>query len=160
MYVAAKADGLVIVDVTRPAAPIVWPGLTFGGVLNDAEDVIVASTNASLFGYVADGRNRIRGAPADQPRQSGPLRLLAETGTRTHRLGEDASPALALSKGLDRDRAVDETGGQMAVFGRVGSRPFTRPEMEKLFLNSKGMVYKVSDAVDQNAWRPPLLYAN
>ena len=48
----------------------------------------------------------------------------------------------------------------MAVFGRLGSRPFTRPEMEKLFLNSKGMVYKVSDEVDQNAWRPPLLYAN
>ena len=37
---------------------------------------------------------------------------------------------------------------------------FTRPEMEKLFLNSKGMVYKVSDEVDENAWRPPLLYAD
>src|SRR3546814_2244961 len=60
MYVAAKADGLVIVDVTRPAAPIVWPGLTFGGAMTDAEDVIVASTNASLFGYVADGRNGIK----------------------------------------------------------------------------------------------------
>ena len=56
--------------------------------------------------------------------------------------------------------AVDETGGQMAVFGRVGSRPFTRPEMEKLFLNSKGLVYKVSDTVDQAAWRPPLAYPN
>ena len=61
---------------------------------------------------------------------------------------------------FDRDRAVDETGGQMAVFGRVGSRPFTRPEMEKLFLNSKGLVYKVSDTVDQTAWRPPLAYPN
>ena len=30
------------------------------------------------------------------------------------------SPAIALSKGIDRDRAVDETGGQMAVFGRLG----------------------------------------
>lgn len=48
----------------------------------------------------------------------------------------------------------------MAVFGRVGSRPFTRPEMEKLFLNSKGLVYKVSDTVDQAAWRPPLAYPN
>src|SRR3546814_16972722 len=60
MSVAAKADGLFIVEVTRPAAPIVWPGLTFGGALTDAEDVIVASTNASLFGYVADGRNGIK----------------------------------------------------------------------------------------------------
>ena len=35
-------------------------------------------------------------------------------------------------------RAVDETGGQIAVFGRLGSRPFNRSEMEKLFLTSKG----------------------
>ena len=40
------------------------------------------------------------------------------------------SPALSLAKGLDRDRGVDETGHQIAVFGRVGSRPFTRDEME------------------------------
>ena len=29
-------------------------------------------------------------------------------------------------KGLDRDRGVDETGGQIAIFGRLGSRPFSR----------------------------------
>jgi hypothetical protein len=54
-------------------------------------------------------------------------------------------PAFAISKGIDRDRAVDETGGQMAVFGRLGSRPFTRAEMEKLFLNSRGEPYVVTD---------------
>jgi len=57
-----------------------------------------------------------------------------------------------LSKGLDRDRAVDETGGQMAVFGRLGSRPFTRAEMEKLFLTRAGIPWKVSDKVDMTAW--------
>lgn len=31
-------------------------------------------------------------------------------------------PALSLLKGLERDRAVDETGNQIAVFGRRGSR--------------------------------------
>jgi hypothetical protein len=58
------------------------------------------------------------------------------------------SPALALSKGLDRDRAVDETGQQIAVFGRLGSRPFTRSEMEALFLYKKdgqSLLYKVRD---------------
>ena len=35
-------------------------------------------------------------------------------------------PAVALSRGLDRDRAVDETGNQIAVFGRRGARPFNR----------------------------------
>jgi hypothetical protein len=37
-------------------------------------------------------------------------------------------PALAVSKGIDRDRAVDESGNQIAVFGRRGARPFTREE--------------------------------
>ena len=66
-----------------------------------------------------------------------------------------------MSKGLDRDRGVDETGGQMAVFGRLGSRPFTRPEMETLFLNSRRAPYKVSNAVDMSLWvgakAPPML---
>ena len=48
------------------------------------------------------------------------------------------SPALALSKGLDRDRAVDETGHQMAVFGRIGARPLSLQESAKLFLDSDG----------------------
>jgi hypothetical protein len=42
-------------------------------------------------------------------------------------------PALALSKGLDRDRAVDESGNQLAVFGRRGARPFNLEEMRKLY---------------------------
>jgi hypothetical protein len=62
------------------------------------------------------------------------------------------SPAVALSKGLDRDRAVDETGGQMAIFGRLGSRPFTRSEMERFFLNPRGIPYKVVDTVDMRDW--------
>ena len=61
-------------------------------------------------------------------------------------------PALALSKGLDRDRAVDESGNQIAVFGRLGSRPFTRAEMERLFLNRKGLPYKVSDEGGMEDW--------
>jgi hypothetical protein len=54
-------------------------------------------------------------------------------------------PALSLAKGLDRDRGVDETGGQIAIFGRLGSRPFSRAEMERLFLNRRGVPWKVSD---------------
>ncbi|WP_166943900.1 hypothetical protein [Sphingopyxis panaciterrae] len=160
MYVAAKADGLVIVDVKRPAAPVVWPGLTFGGAMSDAEDVIVGSTNASLFAYVADGRNGIKVLQLTSPDNPGLYGFSPKPTPELIAWAKTPSPALALSKGLDRDRAVDETGGQMAVFGRLGSRPFTRPEMEKLFLNSKGMVYKVRDEVDESGWRPPLKYAD
>jgi hypothetical protein len=145
-YVAAKNEGLVIVDVKNPEKPKIYQRVTFDGQLNDAEDVIVASTNASFFAYVADGRNGLKvvqlTSPSAQPNFYGfsPAprpELIAWAHT--------ATPALSVSKGLDRDRAVDETGGQIAVFGRVGSRPFNRAEMEKFFLDAKGQVYRVTD---------------
>jgi hypothetical protein len=154
-YVAAKHEGLAIVDVTRPLAPKIFEKVTLDGSLNDAEDVIVATTNASLFAYVADGRNGLKvlqlTSPSSQPNFYGfspapKPQLIAWAKT--------PSPAIALSKGLDRDRAVDETGGQIAVFGRLGSRPFTRPEMERLFLNRQRVPYKVSDKVDMSLWVP------
>nr|WP_246350612.1 multiheme c-type cytochrome [Sphingobium boeckii] len=159
-YVAAKGQGLVIVNITRPEKPLVYMAETFGGQMNDAEDVIIGSTNASLFAYVADGRNGLKvvqlTSPDSQPNFYGfspapKPELIAWAKT--------PSPALALSKGLDRDRAVDETGGQMAVFGRLGSRPFTRKEMERLFLGPDRRPFKVSDEVNMANWvsAPPML---
>ncbi len=158
-YVAAGAEGLVIVNVTNPTRPMIYKRVTLDGQLNDAQDVIVGATNASFFAYVADGKNGLKvlqlTSPESQPNFYGfspaPMpELIAWAHT--------PSPAIALSKGLDRDRAVDETGGQIAVFGRLGARPFTRSEMELLFLNRFGNPYKVSDTVDMNAWRgPPLM---
>jgi hypothetical protein len=52
--------------------------------------------------------------------------------------------ALAIAKGLDRDRAVDESGNQIAVFGRVGARPLSLAEQRKLYLRN-GKPWKVSD---------------
>jgi len=153
-YVAGGAQGLAIVNVTNPTQPKWYKAVTFDGQLNDARDVIVGSTNASLFAYVADGRNGLKviqlTSPASQPNFYGfspaPMpELIAWARTPT--------PALAMSRGLDRDRAVDETGGQIAVFGRLGSRPFTRPEMERLFINRRGVPFKVSDDVDMRGWR-------
>ncbi|MCB4860227.1 hypothetical protein K7W03_11535 [Sphingobium sp. PNB] len=157
-YVAAKSEGLAIVNITNPLRPVVYAKETFGGQMTDVEDVIVGTTNASLFAYVADGRNGLKviqlTSPASQPNFYG-----FSPAPKPELIGWARTPsaALALSKGLDRDRAVDETGGQIAVFGRLGSRPFTRPEMERLFLNSRGIPYKVSDEVDMKGWRPPLL---
>jgi hypothetical protein len=154
-YVAAKRDGLVILNVANPLAPRVYLRETFDGRMTDVEDVIVGSTNASLFAYVADGANGMKvlqlTSPDSQPNFYGfsPAprpELIAWART--------ASPAIAMSKGLDRDRAVDETGGQMAVFGRLGSRPFTRAEMERLFMTRSGVPWKVSDEVDMAAWVP------
>ena len=63
------------------------------------------------------------------------------------------SRALSLSKGLDRDRGVDETGGQIAIFGRIGSRPFSRDEMKKFYLNPDGSLWTVKDEIDRAAFR-------
>jgi hypothetical protein len=46
--------------------------------------------------------------------------------------------ALAVSKGLDRDRAVDESGNQIAVFGRRGARPFTFAEIQRTLRTDEG----------------------
>jgi hypothetical protein len=155
-YVAARKDGLVIVDVKNPERPRLYQKFDAGGQLNDAEDVVVASTNASLFAYVADGRNGLKVlqliSPSSQPNFYGfspPPKPELIAWART------PSPALALSKGLDRDRAVDETGGQIAIFGRLGSRPFTRPEMERFFTDRWGRPYRVTDAPDMTAWLGP-----
>nr|WP_157674587.1 hypothetical protein [Erythrobacter sp. HL-111] len=152
-YVAAKRDGLVILDVERPRAPKVYRKVTLGGTLDDAEDVIVASTNASLFAYVADGRNGVKVLQLTSPdSQRNFYGFSPAPVPELIAWAKTSSPAIALSKGLDRDRAVDETGGQIAVFGRLGSRPFTRAEMERLFLTRSGVPWKVSDAADMGSW--------
>ena len=55
--------------------------------------------------------------------------------------------ALAISKPLDRDRAVDESGNQISVFGRRGARPFTLEEMMRMLRTNdgKGDWFKVKD---------------
>lgn len=145
-YVAAKTEGLVIVDIENPAAPTVYQNFTADGALNDAEDVIVATTNASLFAYVADGRNGLKVLQLTSPEsQRNFYGFSPEPKPELIAWRKTAKPALGLSKGIDRDRAVDETGHQMAVFGRLGSRPFTREEMERLFLDKNGKPYFVSN---------------
>ncbi len=152
-YVAAKQDGLVILDVTNPLKPRVDQKVDLGDPVNDAEDVIVASTNASLFAYVADGVNGMKVLQLTSPTsQRNFYGFSPQPRPELIAFAKTPSPALALSKGLDRDRAVDETGGQMAIFGRLGSRPFKRDEMEKLFMTRSGVPWKVTDDVDMDRW--------
>ncbi|MGB0513298.1 MAG: LVIVD repeat-containing protein, partial [Wenzhouxiangellaceae bacterium] len=148
-YVAAGRDGLVIVDVSNPESMALVDRFTADGAIEDARDVVVASTNASLFAYVADGSGGLKvvqlTSPEAQPKFYGfsPLpkpELIASYST--------GKPALSLSRPLERDRGVDETGGQVAVFGRKGARPLTGEEMRNLYLDSEGQPWFVSDEQD------------
>jgi len=155
LYIAAKAEGLVIANVTNALDPFIYREETFGGTMTDVEDVVVGSTNASLFAYVADGRNGMKVLQLTSPdSQRGFYGFSPAPMPELIAWARTPSPAIALSKGLDRDRAVDETGGQIAVFGRLGSRPFNRSEMERLFLTRGGVPWKVSDEPDMAAWVP------
>jgi hypothetical protein len=144
-YVAAGAQGLVIVDVENPERPKRLQTYDADGRLAFANDVVVGSTNASLFAYVADrsGLHVIQlTAPDTQPKFYG---FSPEPRPQWVAWRPTAVAALALSRGLERDRAVDETGHQIAVFGRIGSRPLDAADMSALYLDGRGNPWRVTN---------------
>jgi hypothetical protein len=143
-YVAAGALGLVIIDVENPKAMKVEQIYTARGQINDARDVKVASTNASVFAYLADGKNGLRVIQLTSPENPNYLGFSPRPTPKLIATYKTGGEALAISKGLDRDRAVDESGNQVSVFGRLGSRPFTLAEQQKLYLRD-GKIWTVSD---------------
>ncbi len=144
-YVAAGAQGVAIIDVERPERPALAMLYDAEGRLDDVWDVKVASTAASLFAYVADGANGLRVLQLTSPESTpGYLGFSPRPAPRLIATRHTHGPALALSKGLDRDRAVDESGNQVSVFNRIGARPFNLEEMRRLYLRD-GAVYRVRD---------------
>jgi len=164
VYVADGAEGLAIIDVEKPEQPRLIQMFNAEGRMNDCRAVQIGSINASMFALVADGRNGFR------------VLQLVSPDTVPEAMGFDPKPnprliatfpvksgeAMAVSRGLDRDRVVDESGNQTVVFGRRGSRPFHLDEMDK-FLRHKedifdsdplapndGAFYRVSDVADVN----------
>ena len=139
-YVAAGRQGLAILDVERPEHPVLDQVWNADGAIDDLNAVVCGMTNDSLYAYLADGRNGLRVASLVTPEDGGrsaygfsPRPKPALIATRA-----TDSPALALSRGLDRDRAVDESGHQVAVFGRLGGRPLNLAEMRRLYLDRSG----------------------
>jgi hypothetical protein len=145
-YVADGKDGVAIIDVERPEHPKLDQMFNAEGILNDTNDIKLGMVSSSLFAYVADGRNGLRViqlfSPQTNPGFSGFSPRPVPKLIATHRT---LGPALAVSKGIDRDRAVDESGNQLAVFGRRGARPFNLKEMQRMYLKDDKL-YTVTDA--------------
>jgi len=124
---------------------------TAEGQLNDVNDVKIGMVAASAFAFVADGKNGLRVlqilSPWDDPAHFSGFsprptpKLIGTARTR--------GPALAISKGIDRDRAVDESGNQLAVFGRRGARPLNRAEAQSLYFRD-GQLFTVTDSPDSH----------
>ena len=113
-YIAAGKNGLAIVDVERPEQPKLDQMFSADGKLNDVRDVKIGMVDASAFAFVADGANGLRVlqilSPEDSPNAYGFSPRPTPKLIATYRT---AGPALAISKGTDRDRAVDESGNQL-----------------------------------------------
>jgi hypothetical protein len=158
-YVANGSEGLAIIDIENPEKPKLDQMFNAGGVMNDTRAVQLGAISASMFALVADGRNGLRvvqlispenvsGFNGFSPRPNPKLIATYKTG------GE----AVAVSRGLDRDRVADETGNQTVVFGRRGSRPFNLDEMAIFYRHAQnvdpgelkpkhtGELYRVRDA--------------
>ena len=145
-YVSAGKNGIALVNIEQPENPRVDQMFSADGQLDDVNDVKIGAVDASVFAFVADGRNGLRILQVISPEDSSESYGFSPRPTpkliATYRTG---GPALAISRGIDRDRAVDESGNQLAVFGRRGARPFNRAEAERLYLRN-GKLYTVTDA--------------
>jgi hypothetical protein len=145
-YVAAGSRGLVVLDITKAEEPRLDQLFTAGGVLNDAHDVKLGITYNSLMAYVADGHNGLRVVQLTSPETPGydgfsprPTPRLIATFRPKHE-----AKIISVARALDRDRAVDEDGNQIGVFGRVGARPLTGPEQRRFYLRN-GLPWFVTD---------------
>jgi len=147
-YVSAGKQGIAIVNVENPESPQLDQMFTANGQLNDVNDVKIGMVAATAFAFVADGHNGLRIlqilSPWDDaahfsgfsPRPT--PKLIATAPTK--------GPALAISKGIDRDRAIDESGNQLAIFGRRGARPLNAAELRALYIHpSTSQPYRVTD---------------
>lgn len=145
-YIAAGMQGLVIVDVENPERPKIDQVFNAGGCIDDCKDVKLGITYVSEFAYLADGKNGLRVVQLTSPDTPGNYGFSPRPTPKlvaTYKLPKGGQ-ALAIAKGVDRDRAVDEAGNQIAVFGRIGARPLNLAEQQKLYMHS-GQLWRVSD---------------
>lgn len=150
-FVAGGKQGLVIVDVERPEQPRVAQIFTANGAINDLRDVKIGMVDASSFAFLADGKNGLRivqiFSPEENPNHYGFSPAPTPSLIASYQTKE---PALAVSEGIDRDRAVDESGNQLAVFGRRGARPLNFEEQRRMYVRD-GKLYTVTNAPPQPA---------
>ena len=155
-YVAAGHHGLVILDIEKPREAFIDQIYDANGCINDAHDVKLGITNVSQFAYIADGENGLRVVQLTSPEVPGndgfsprPMPFLVAS----YKLPKNGH-ALAISRGMDRDRAVDESGNQIAVFGRVGAKPLSAGETRRLYRRDDGSTWHVTDDVmDERYYR-------
>ena len=154
LYVADGSKGLAIIDIKNPEKAHLINHFTADGQLNDVRDVQIGSVSASMYALLADGHNGMRVVQMISPENvPGHMGFSPEPKPRLIATYPTEGAAVSISRGLDRDRVVDESGKQTVVFGRRGSGPLSIDEMKAFYRHSdpetqgtyNGPIYKVSD---------------
>ena len=132
-YVSRSGRTGLRCDITKPKAPKIDQIFNANGEMNDTHDVKVGMVINTAYAFVADGKHGLRVVQLVGPDENEDVygwsphprpKLIATYETE----GE----ALAISKGLDRDRAMDESGNQLSVFNRRGSHPLSKEQLKKM----------------------------
>jgi hypothetical protein len=153
-YVAAGKKGLVILDIEKPENPKIDQVFNEHGEINDLNDVKLGITYTSEFAYLADGKNGLVVVQLTGPETPGNTGFSPRPTPHViahHKLPHEAK-AYSIGRAVDRDRAVDENGNQIAVFGRIGARPLNLAEQQKMYLRG-GKVWKVADDPSSGLYR-------
>lgn len=154
LYVADGSNGLAIIDIKNPEKPHIANHFTANGQLNDVRDVQIGSISASMYALVADGHNGMRVLQMISPENvPGHMGFSPKPEPKLIATYPTEGAAVCISRGLDRDRVVDESGNQTVVFGRRGSGPLSLDEMAAFYRKPidgqqgarNGSIYKVSD---------------
>ena len=100
----------MILDIERPAQPRIDQVFTAGVQINDLNDVKLGITYVSEFAYLADGSNGLRVVQLTSPETPGNYGFSPRPTPELIALFKlpMGGKALAISKGVDRDCAVDE----------------------------------------------------
>jgi hypothetical protein len=110
----------------------------------------MGATNVSLFAYVAGGKRGLQVVQLISPEETkGHYGFSPRPTPRLIASHHFKGEALAISEGVDRDRAVDENGNQLAVFGRRGARPLNLAETLRMYTIS-GQLFRVPEIKDGN----------
>jgi hypothetical protein len=149
-YVADGADGLAFIDISNPEKPKLERLYNADGKLTDTRAVQIGSVNASMFALVADGKNGLAVVQMISPENvPGHMGFSPKPNPKLIATYHTHAPAVAVGRGLDRDRVVDESGNQTVVFGRKGSRPFKLDEMKK-FYERDGQTFSVENVFNRD----------
>ena len=145
---------MAIVDVTTPTSARLVMNYDADGRFDDVNQIKVGMVNDSVYGLVADGQSGFNVMQLVTPEDGGRSAYGFSPEPRPKWISSRAAKgARDIAKGLERDRAADESGNQVSVFGRIGGRPFTLQEQRRFYMRD-GKIYDVSDQVPDN-WQAP-----